>query len=331
MITREDQEKREYEILSGFACKSADSKGRVVFEEKCSIRTDFQRDRDRIIHSKAFRRLMHKTQVFLAPEGDHFRTRLTHTIEVSQIARTICRALGLNEDLAEAISLGHDLGHTPFGHLGEQVLNQIHPGGFRHNVQSLRVVDVLEGDRKKGGLNLTVEVRDGILKHTGTAKPFTLEGQVVKISDRIAYINHDIDDALRIGVLSQSDLPPRCIQVLGRDHRTRIDTMVRDMITSSDGKDHISQSPEVKAQMDVLRNFMFKRVYESLDVKREEETEMGEKVITTLYRHYIKNPDALPLDRQEMIGDFGIAEVSKDFVASMTDRYAITCYKKIIE
>lgn len=329
MVTREDQEKREYVILSEYACKSADSKGRPVEEEKCSIRTDFQRDRDRIIHSKAFRRLMHKTQVFLAPEGDHFRTRLTHTIEVSQISRTICRALGLNEDLAEAIALGHDLGHTPFGHLGEQVLNQIHPGGFRHNIQSLRVVDVLEGDRLKGGLNLTIEVRDGILKHTGTAKPFTLEGQVVKISDRIAYINHDIDDALRIGVLKQSDLPASCVAVLGKDHRTRIDTMVRDMIYSSDGRDIITQSTEIKAQMDVLRNFMFKRVYESLDVKLEEETEMGEKVITTLYRHFIKMPEALPMDRQEMIAEYGIAEVAKDYVASMTDRYAITSYKKI--
>lgn len=331
MITREDQEKREYIVLSQFACKSTDSKGRAFEEEKCIIRTDFQRDRDRIVHAKAFRRLMHKTQVFLAPEGDHFRTRLTHTIEVSQISRTICRALGLNEDLAEAISMGHDLGHTPFGHLGEQVLNDLHPGGFRHNIQSLRVVDVLEGDRRKGGLNLTVEVRDGIVNHTGAVKPLTMEGQVVKISDRIAYINHDIDDALRIGVLKQSDLPASCIEVLGSDHRTRIDTMVRDMISASDGKDHIAQNPVVKAQMDVLRNFMFERVYESQDVKREEETEMGEKVITMLYRHFIENPDILPLDRQEMIGEYGISEVSKDYVASMSDRYAITCYKKIVE
>jgi dGTPase len=331
MITREDQEKREYVILSEFACKSADSKGRAFDEQKCNIRTDFQRDRDRIVHSKAFRRLMHKTQVFLSQEGDHFRTRLTHTIEVSQISRTICRALGLNEDLAEAIALGHDLGHTPFGHLGEQVLNALHPGGFRHNVQSLRVVDVLEGDRTKGGLNLTAEVRDGILNHTGHTKPFTLEGQVVKISDRIAYINHDIDDALRIGVLKQSDLPASCLEVLGNDHRTRIDTMVQDMITSSDGKDHIEQSPEIKKQMDILRNFMFKHVYESLDVKREEETEMGEKVITILYHHFMNHPSWLPRDIQEMIVEYGIAEVSKDYVASMTDRYAITCYKKIIE
>jgi dGTPase len=331
MITREDQEKREYIILSEFACKSVESKGRSFDELKCNIRTDFQRDRDRIVHSKAFRRLMHKTQVFLSQEGDHFRTRLTHTIEVSQISRTICRALGLNEDLAEAIALGHDLGHTPFGHLGEKVLNDIHPGGFRHNIQSLRVVDVLEGDRRKGGLNLTAEVRDGIRNHTGTVKPFTLEGQVVKISDRIAYINHDIDDALRIGVLQQSDLPPTCLKVLGVDHRTRIDTMVRDMISTSDGKDHISQSPEIKAQMDVLRSFMFKRVYESLDVKLEEETERCEKVIITLYRHFIANPDYLPKDTQEMITDYGIAEVSKDYVASMTDRYAITNYEKIMK
>lgn len=331
MITRENQEKREYGILSEFACKSADSNGRAYLEEKCNIRTDFQRDRDRIVHSKAFRRLMHKTQVFLAPEGDHFRTRLTHTIEVSQIARTICRALGLNEDLAEAIALGHDLGHTPFGHLGEQVLNEVHPGGFRHNIQSLRVVDVLEGDRQRGGLNLTSEVRDGILNHTGLIKPLTLEGQVVKISDRIAYINHDIDDALRSGVLKQRDLPASCIEVLGNDHRSRIDTMVQDMIFSSDGKNDIVQSPEVKAQMDILRNFMFQRVYESLDVKREEETEMGEKAITSLYRYYIENPEALPRDMQEMIEEYGLPEVSKDYVASMTDRYAVSCYKKIFE
>jgi dGTPase len=233
--------------------------------------------------------------------------------------------------LAEAISLGHDLGHTPFGHLGEQVLNDLHPSGFAHNVQSLRVVDVLEGDRNRGGLNLTFEVRDGILNHTGPILPITLEGQVVKISDRIAYINHDIDDAIRSGVLLQSDLPKSCLAVLGKDHRTRIDTMVQDMISTSDGNDFIAQSPAIKEQMDILREFMFERVYESLDVKREEETEMCEKVITSLYRYFIETPDSLPDDKKEMIEQFGIQEVAKDYVASMTDRYALTFYKKIFE
>ena len=205
-IGRIELEKREYEILSPLAAKSKESLGRDFEEEKCAVRTEYQRDRDRIIHSKAFRRLMHKTQVFLAPEGDHFRTRLTHTIEVSQIARTIARALALNEDLTEAIALGHDLGHTPFGHSGESVLNEIHPGGFKHNVQSLRVVEVLESHNGNRGMNLTREVRDGIVNHTGPVLPMTLEGQIVKISDRIAYINHDIDDALRSGVISESEL-----------------------------------------------------------------------------------------------------------------------------
>lgn len=331
MITREDQEKREYLFLASNACKSAESRGRLHFEEKCGVRTDFQRDRDRIIHSKAFRRLMHKTQVFLSPEGDHYRTRLTHTIEVSQISRTICRALALNEDLGEAISLGHDLGHTPFGHLGEQVLNQVHPGGFQHNVQSLRVVDVLEGDGGKQGLNLTEEVRDGILNHTGPVRPFTMEGQVVKISDRIAYINHDIDDAIRSGVLMPEDLPQTCLAILGPDHRNRIDTMVKDMIRSSDGRSIIMQSHEIKKQMDLLRDFMFAHVYMSTDVKREEETERGEKIITSLYNYYLANQEALPDDRQEMIQIFGINEVVKDYIASMTDRYAIHMYKKIFE
>ena len=206
MITREKLEQREFDILSEYATKSAKSRGRLTKEEKCNIRTEFQRDRDRIVHSKAFRRLMHKTQVFLAPEGDHFRTRLTHTIEVSQIARTIARGCGLNEDLAEAIAMGHDLGHTPFGHSGEAVLNEIYPKGFKHNVQSLRVVDVLEsGSSMRRGMNLTYEVRDGILNHTGNSVPCTPEGQIVKVSDRIAYINHDIDDSVRAKVLKESE------------------------------------------------------------------------------------------------------------------------------
>mgnify|MGYP000971037388 FL=1 len=311
MIGREEIEKREYEILSPYATKAAETKGRVYPEEKCDIRTEFQRDRDRIIHSKAFRRLMHKTQVFLAPEGDHYRTRLTHTIEVSQIARTICRGIGLNEDLAEAIAMGHDLGHTPFGHIGEKALNDIHEGGFRHNIQSLRVVDVLEGDPKKGGINLTAEVRDGILNHTGPTVPFTLEGQVVKTSDRIAYINHDIDDAIRSGIIKQEELPKDCIKHLGKDHRTRINTMVSDMIKSSYNKEIISMSLDVLKYMNELRDFMFVSVYLNSSVKRNENNEDVELIIKTLYDHYGKNENA------------------KDMIAGMTDRYAIKAYEKL--
>jgi len=311
MIGREEIEKREYKILSPYATKAAETKGRVYPEEKCDIRTEFQRDRDRIIHSKAFRRLMHKTQVFLAPEGDHYRTRLTHTIEVSQIARTICRGIGLNEDLAEAIAMGHDLGHTPFGHIGEKALNDIHEGGFRHNIQSLRVVDVLEGDPKKGGINLTAEVRDGILNHTGSTVPFTLEGQVVKTSDRIAYINHDIDDAIRSGIIKQEELPKDCIKHLGKDHRTRINTMVSDMIKSSYNKEIISMSRDVLKYMNELRDFMFVSVYLNSSVKKNENNEEVELIIKTLYEHYGKNENA------------------KDMIAGMTDRYAIKTYEKL--
>ncbi|MDY3037459.1 MAG: deoxyguanosinetriphosphate triphosphohydrolase, partial [Eubacteriales bacterium] len=257
MVTREVFEKREFEYLSPYAAKAAESRGRKLPEEKCSIRTDYQRDRDRIVHSKAFRRLMHKTQVFLAPEGDHYRTRLTHTIEVSQIARTIARGAGLNEDLTEAIAMGHDLGHTPFGHSGEAVLNEIYPGGFRHNVQSLRVVDVLESGSSRRGMNLTFEVRDGILNHTGSTMPVTAEGQVVKTSDRIAYINHDIDDAIRGGVLRAHDLPQRDIEILGDTHSKRINNLIRDLVENSQGKDEICQSPRFREALMDLRSFMF--------------------------------------------------------------------------
>ncbi|MEW6458720.1 MAG: deoxyguanosinetriphosphate triphosphohydrolase, partial [Bacillota bacterium] len=232
----------ERERLSPYACRSAESRGRERPEEECDVRTAFQRDRDRIIHSKSFRRLKHKTQVFIIPEGDHFRTRLTHTLEVAQIARTIARALQLNEDLTEAVALGHDLGHTPFGHTGEAALNDVHPGGFRHNEQSLRVVERLEGE---GGLNLTWEVRDGIANHTGPRRPATLEGQVVRVADRIAYINHDIDDALRGGVLTPDRLPADCLEILGRSHRTRINTMIVDLIETSRDQPVIAMSPRI--------------------------------------------------------------------------------------
>jgi dGTPase len=329
MILREDLEKREYEILSPFAAKAAESKGRQHDEPKCDVRTDYQRDRDRIVHSKSFRRLMHKTQVFLAPEGDHFRTRLTHTLEVSQIARTIARALALNEDLAEAIAMGHDLGHTPFGHNGENFLNEKHPGGFQHNVQSLRVVEVLEMSSRGRGMNLTFEVRDGILNHTGKVTPATLEGEIVKISDRIAYINHDIDDALRSDVIKKADLPNDCVEVLGDDHRTRINTLVSDLIQNSDGRDHIIMSDECSFYMDKLRTFMFENVYHSRVVKKDEELDKVKNMIFSLYDYYVRNPEELPSETRDMIEEFGINEVVKDHIAGRTDRYALNIYRDL--
>ncbi|MBO4235765.1 MAG: deoxyguanosinetriphosphate triphosphohydrolase [Firmicutes bacterium] len=328
MFLREDIEKREYR-LSPLAAKSAESKGRRLDEEPCSLRTDFQRDRDRIIHSKAFRRLMHKTQVFLSPEGDHYRTRLTHTLEVAQVARTITRALNLNEDLTEAIALGHDLGHTPFGHNGESILNGIHPGGFRHNEQSLRVVDVLESSQGREGMNLTYEVRDGILNHSGSDMPSTLEGEVVRISDRIAYINHDIDDALRSGVITLDDFPSEALNLFGERHSRRIDNMVNNVIDASDGNDHIRMDDEHWKCLNLLRDFMFGNIYRSKNVKKEEDLMMVEKVICSLYTFFSENPNEMPEDFQKNIVRDGIAEVVKDFVASMTDRYAINVYGRI--
>lgn len=329
MVTREDLEKKEYENLSSFAAKSAESKGRALIEEKCQVRTEFQRDRDRIVHSKSFRRLMHKTQVFLAPEGDHFRTRLTHTLEVSQIARTIARGLALNEDLTEAIALGHDLGHTPFGHSGETILNNLHPGGFKHNIQSLRVVEVLEGSKGRYGMNLTSEVKDGIVNHTGPVRPFTLEGQIVKFSDRIAYINHDIDDAIRSGVIKLDDLPQDCIHILGNTHRARINKLVMDLIINSDGKDAIAMGESCREHMDKLRNYMFENVYHNEKVKRHEDLHRVETIISSLYDYYLDHPELLPLERQEMIEEYGVAEIVKDHVAGMTDRYALNIYNEI--
>ncbi len=330
MIGRIDLEKREYEYLTRYAAKAAESRGRAIYEEKCSVRTDFQRDRDRIIHSKAFRRLMHKTQVFLAPEGDHYRTRLTHTIEVSQIARTIARGAGLNEDLAEAIAMGHDLGHTPFGHSGESILNGIYPGGFRHNVQSLRVVDVLEsGSSGRRGMNLTFEVRDGILNHTGSVMPATAEGQVVKTSDRIAYINHDIDDAIRSGIITVDDLPREAIEILGDTHKKRIDTLVRDMIENSFDRPTAQLSREKTEAMNSLRAFMFENVYHNSRVKRAEDMEHAEQIITSLYDYYLHHPQSLPEDLRAMEGEFSTEELVKDHIAGMTDRYAMNLYDEL--
>ena len=326
MFTREDLEKREFDILASNATKSAESKGRLIPENKDSVRTEFQRDRDRIVHSKSFRRLMHKTQVFLSPEGDHFRTRLTHTLEVSQIARTIARALNLNEDLTEAISLGHDLGHTPFGHNGEEILNKIHPNGFEHNVQSLRVVDKLEPTPTRQGLNLTLEVRDGIVNHTGPVLPFTLEGQIVRLSDRIAYINHDIDDAIRSGVISINDIPSESLELFGFSHSERINNMVLDAIKNSEGKNIIMQSELYKHELDNLRKFMFSNVYRNPKVKKEADLAKVEVVISSLYNYYIDNPEALPKDMDFVIDADGVNEAAKDHVAGMTDRFALSTY-----
>lgn len=329
MNIREEVEKREYEYLSPYATKSAESKGRALDEEKCTIRTDFQRDRDRIVHSKAFRRLMHKTQVFLAPEGDHYRTRLTHTIEVSQIARTIARGAGLNEDLAEAIAMGHDLGHTPFGHSGEAVLAEIYPGGFRHNIQSLRVVDVLESGSNRRGMNLTQEVRDGILNHTGSAMPMTPEGQIVKVSDRIAYINHDIDDAIRSGIITVEDLPNDSIDILGNTHKKRIDTLVRDMIQHTINKPTAQLSDEKMNAMNELRTFMFKNVYHNSNVKKVEDINKVRDIVESLYNYYLENWQLLPKELLAMKDECSIEELVKDHVAGMTDRYAINTYEEI--
>jgi dGTPase len=283
-------------------------------EPDSPVRTPFQRDRDRIVHSKAFRRLKHKTQVFIAPEGDHYRTRLTHTLEASGISRTVARALGLNEDLTEAIGLGHDLGHPPFGHIGEEVLDQAlqaHGGHFRHNEHSLRVVDELERDGQ--GLNLTEPVRDGILNHTGSGRPATLEGRVVRIVDRVAYINHDIDDALRAGILSESDLPAAEIGLLGETGSQRIDRLVRDMVETSRASGDIAQSEEVGGAMLRLRKFMFERVY--LGVEARGEHERVRRTLNGLFEHYLE--------------DLGDTQRVTDHLAGMTDRYAIARFKEL--
>ncbi|HKL73769.1 MAG TPA: deoxyguanosinetriphosphate triphosphohydrolase [Clostridia bacterium] len=318
---KEDQLRFEREYLSPYAMKSENSKGREVAIEPCPYRTDFQRDRDRIIHCKAFRRLKHKTQVFLSPNGDHYRTRLTHTLEVTQIARTIARALCLNEDLTEAIGLGHDLGHTPFGHAGERVLNSL-TGHFEHNEQSLRVVEKLENEGK--GLNLTFEVRDGILNHTSKGNPLTLEGKVVTYADRIAYINHDINDAIRAGILKEDNLPADCVKFLGKTKGERINTLVSDIINHSYNKPIISLSEEGLYYMNKLRDFMFQNVYfslngEMLNVK-------ADRMIAVLFRHFLKYPNEVP--KNYVLSDDATVFVT-DFIAGMTDTYAINTFKEL--
>lgn len=328
MSIRERTEAIEKQILSEHSTKAADSLGRRIPETQCDLRTVFQRDRDRILHSKAFRRLKHKTQVFLSPEGDHYRTRLTHTLEVSQISRTISRALRLNDDLTEAIALGHDLGHTPFGHCGEAELNLIHPGGFDHNIQSLRVVDMLE-IRSNGfrGLNLTHEVRNGILSHSGLKKPETLEGQAVSFSDRIAYINHDIDDAIRGGVLKCSDIPEIYLKQLGSTHSERINTLIVDLVVSSRGHAQLAFSPEIAKIFSELRAFMFENVYLNLDAKKEDKK--ARWVLRTLYDYYSEHPEELPAEFYEDYQHSEGIEAVKDYVSGMTDRYAVQEYKRL--
>lgn len=324
MIIREQLEERELEYLSPYATFSKNSKGRRVEEPECDIRPVFQRDRDRILHCKSFRRLKQKTQVFLLPKGDHYRTRLTHTLEVSQNARTIAKALRLNEDLVEAIALGHDLGHTPFGHAGERALNAVYH--FAHQEQSLRVVDCIE---KQGeGLNLTWEVRDGILNHQTSGHPHTLEGQVVRLSDKIAYINHDIDDAIRGDILKESDIPSEYSRILGNTTKTRLDTMIHDVIINSMDKPQIQMSEDVQNAVIGLRNFLFEHVYKNPKAKGEEHKAIH--MIQQLYAYYIEHPELLPEQYLQSIDDENTPkeQVVCDYIAGMTDNYAVKKFEE---
>ncbi len=326
MTIRETLEKWEAEYLSPYASHSKDSQGRLKEEEQCDIRTVFQRDRDRIIHCKAFRRLKDKTQVFLTPEGDHYRTRLTHTLEVSQNARTIARALRMNEELVEAIALGHDLGHTPFGHAGERALNRVCPLGFEHNEQSVRTVDRLEKSGK--GLNLTIEVRDGILNHQTIGKPHTLEGKIVQFSDKIAYIHHDMDDAIRGGILTEKDVPKEIGDVIGYTTNERLNHFIHDIVSTSFGKNEIRMSEPVAEAMQKLRRFMFERVYQNPEAKSEEGK--AEVLMETLYLYYMKHVDDLPEEFLNLLSEGEPREkVVCDYVGAMSDRFAIAKYEEI--
>lgn len=322
---RSHTEELERATLSPYAMLSKNSKGRERPAKSCDIRTDFQRDRDRIIHCKSFRRLKHKTQVFLSPKGDHYRTRLTHTLEVSQIARTIARALRLNEDLTEAIALGHDLGHTPFGHAGEEMLNALVAGGFEHNMQSLRVVEKLENNG--AGLNLTYEVRDGIVHHKKSGTPATLEGCVVSISDRIAYINHDIDDAVRAKVLSLDDIPKECQKILGYSHGERINALIIDAVNTSFMQPYVRLSPDVDEAFGLLRDFMFQNVYLNPSAKREEGK--AKHVVKALFNYYLSNMELLTEEFLAYVAQDGKERAIADWIACMTDRYAIKDYEKL--
>ena len=325
MTIREELELREKKDLSPFACLSSQSKGRQRPAEPCPVRTCFQQDIDRVVHCKAFRRLKHKTQVFLQPEGDHYRTRMTHTLEVARVARTICRGLGLNEDLAEAAALGHDLGHTPFGHAGERVLAEIMPGGFLHADQSLRVVDKLENDG--AGLNLTYEVRRGIVCHTSGEEAETLEGRVVRLSDKIAYLSADIDDALRGGVIYPLDIPAQVGQVLGTTHSQRLNTLIIDVIETSRGKDAILQSPEKKEAMSVLKSFMFQSVYLNPIAKGEEGK--AQEMVRRLFAYYMAHLEELPQEYLDIRETEGKERAVCDYIAGMTDAYAVERYEDL--
>ena len=324
---REETEELEERFLSPFASKSSRSEGRDVPEERCQIRTDYQRDRDRIIHCKSFRRLKHKTQVFISPAGDHYRTRLTHTLEVAQIGRTIARALRLNEDLTEAIALGHDIGHAPFGHAGEDILNDVCSEGFAHYLQSVRVVEKLE----KGGqgLNLTKEVRDGILNHRTSGNHCTMEGKVIRLSDKIAYINHDIDDAIRAGLLKEEDLPEEYTSVLGYSVHDRLDTLVNDIIRNSRGIPDIVMDERVAAAMSGLRRFMFTHVY--LNSAAKSEDSKAKNMLAQVYQYYMEHTDELPDEYRLLVENEGESweRVVCDYVSGMTDGYAIDTYKRL--
>ncbi len=342
--SRENLEERERDYLSSEAALAIDSEGRARSSEPDYLRTEFQRDRDRILHSKSFRRLSHKTQVFLSAEGDHYRTRLTHTLEVSQISRTVARALGLNEDLTEAIALGHDLGHTPFGHTGEEALSRriayyrgVEPRGsagpssddrekmlFKHNEQSLRVVEIIENGG--AGLNLTAEVRNGIVCHSGKLKADTFEGRIVGICDRIAYVNHDIDDAIRAGILKETDLPASAHNLLGANHSARIETLVTDLVETSALRNEISMSTSIWEAMMELRSYLFANVYASPLVKAE--SEKATRLVTCLFDYYMAHIEKVPAEYRKISGGDDVRAVT-DYVAGMTDRYAKTCFEEL--
>ena len=321
---RENLYRREETYLSPYAVKSSQTQGRLREEPKCDYRTDFQRDRDRIIYSNSFKRLKNKTQVFFSPEGDHYITRMTHTLDVSQIARSIARALALNEDLAEAIALGHDLGHTPFGHIGEKVLDKLTSCGFMHNQQSLRVVDCIEKEGR--GLNLTMEVRDGILQHKSTGTPATLEGQIVSWADRIAYINHDIEDAIRAGIIKPEELPSRAVKVLGDKTKTRIGRAIADMYHTSYNQPFVKLSDEMTAAIHELRAFMFERVYAYANKIIQERSE---RMLTQMFEYFMANVDKLPKTYLRCLEEDGKERVVCDYISGMTDRYALSVFESL--
>ena len=326
MNIREEMEQREMELLSPYAAHSRDSRGRDRYEEECDIRTVYQRDRDRILHCKSFRRLKDKTQVFLAPQGDHYRNRLTHTLEVSQTARTIAKALRLNDDLVEAIALGHDLGHTPFGHAGERALDRVCPLGFAHYRQSIRVVECLEKNGE--GLNFTWEVRDGILNHRTSGSPHTLEGQIVRLCDKISYIHHDMDDAQRAGVITEDDIPITLRLLLGENTKERLNTFIHDIVDNSRGKDTIRMSPEIEEGLRDLRNIMFQNVY--LNPVAKEEEEKAENLVEALYGYYSTKPDQMSEEYKRLLRDGEeMNRVVCDYISGMTDQYSMEKFRDI--